>query len=510
MGETRVNLRHLLEDIRDAYPFPAEEAIITELVANSLDSKASRIEFYVEPQSRKLCVIDDGNGMKEKEFEDYHDIATTTKSRGKGIGFAGIGAKLALLYAEEVITETKRGIIQRATKWKLKTDRNATWDYISPPNLVSSDTGTAVLIVFSEAGSPLTNFDFILHTIKKHFSPLLNQKFLDKILGYVYRESVSFFINGQQIQPVGSDTGIKDFWVYLKKKKHPAGYGFIKKSDRDYPEEERGIAISTYGKVIKRGWDWLGILPKNPAQITGIVELPAISEILTTNKADFLRDIRSLKIYYNYRKAVLLSIESILKEIGEISSAREKVEKNFRPLEKEIEKILQNMIDDFPELSPLFERKQKGELLKAIINDPDAPLVGKFAEGTEIMTGTKGNEGEGEGIESGEGALPGKHIEPDIQSQQRGELHQSRRKRPGLMLGFEDNKSRTELGWLSENTLWINKAHPAYRRAVRNDAEEYHVVLSAAWVLSSYLEKENSPQEFINRFLSNWGFKNDG
>jgi len=38
MGETRVNLRHLLEDIRDSYPYPIEEAIVTELIANALDS----------------------------------------------------------------------------------------------------------------------------------------------------------------------------------------------------------------------------------------------------------------------------------------------------------------------------------------------------------------------------------------------------------------------------------------------------------------------------------------
>ena len=40
MGETRVNLRHLLEDIRDSYPVAQEEVIVSELVANSLDSHA--------------------------------------------------------------------------------------------------------------------------------------------------------------------------------------------------------------------------------------------------------------------------------------------------------------------------------------------------------------------------------------------------------------------------------------------------------------------------------------
>ena len=38
-NETRVNLKHLLEDMRDSYSSPLEEVILTELLANALDSK---------------------------------------------------------------------------------------------------------------------------------------------------------------------------------------------------------------------------------------------------------------------------------------------------------------------------------------------------------------------------------------------------------------------------------------------------------------------------------------
>ena len=43
MGETRVDLLHLLEDLRDAYPESIEESFITEAVANALDSGATTI-----------------------------------------------------------------------------------------------------------------------------------------------------------------------------------------------------------------------------------------------------------------------------------------------------------------------------------------------------------------------------------------------------------------------------------------------------------------------------------
>ena len=49
MGETRVDLQHLLEDLRDAYPGSIEETILTEIMANSLDSGATRIVFDADP-----------------------------------------------------------------------------------------------------------------------------------------------------------------------------------------------------------------------------------------------------------------------------------------------------------------------------------------------------------------------------------------------------------------------------------------------------------------------------
>ena len=52
MGETRVDLHRLLEDLRDAYPGSVEETILTEIVANSLDSGARRIVFRADPGER--------------------------------------------------------------------------------------------------------------------------------------------------------------------------------------------------------------------------------------------------------------------------------------------------------------------------------------------------------------------------------------------------------------------------------------------------------------------------
>ncbi len=105
MGETRVDLLHLLEDLRDAYPGSLEETILTEIVANSLDSGASRIIFTADPEQATLTVVDNGSGMQRRDLARYHDLAASTKTRGQGIGFAGVGIKLGLIVSEEVLTD---------------------------------------------------------------------------------------------------------------------------------------------------------------------------------------------------------------------------------------------------------------------------------------------------------------------------------------------------------------------------------------------------------------------
>src|SRR3989442_13062639 len=104
MGETRVDLLHLLEDLRDAYPGALEETILTEIVANALDSGASRVRVMADAAAATLVVADDGCGMKRRELARYHDAAATPKTPGQGIGFAGVGIKLGLPASEGGVT----------------------------------------------------------------------------------------------------------------------------------------------------------------------------------------------------------------------------------------------------------------------------------------------------------------------------------------------------------------------------------------------------------------------
>src|SRR5947207_4283071 len=151
MGETRVDLLHLLEDLRDAYPGALEETIVTEIVANSLDSGASHIVIGADPAQSTFTVIDNGSGMRRRELARYHDIAASTKTRGQGIGFAGVGIKLGLLVCEEVLTETRRASSHVASRWRLASHHKAPWKWVTPPPGLLAQRGTAVRLKLGNA-----------------------------------------------------------------------------------------------------------------------------------------------------------------------------------------------------------------------------------------------------------------------------------------------------------------------------------------------------------------------
>ncbi|MGH9367558.1 MAG: ATP-binding protein, partial [Thermoanaerobaculia bacterium] len=183
MGQTRVDLLHLLEDLRDAYPGSLEETLLTEIVANSLDSGASRIVLTTDPAQSALLILDDGAGMKRAELARYHDVASSRKPRGEGIGFAGVGIKLGLLASDEVVTETRRGAVHVATRWHLASRHRAPWKWMPPGGLLAGH-GTAVTLRLRNPLSPLLDTGFLEETMRRHFQPLFDAGFSEMLAAH--------------------------------------------------------------------------------------------------------------------------------------------------------------------------------------------------------------------------------------------------------------------------------------------------------------------------------------
>ena len=288
MGETRVDLEHLLEDLRDAYPSSIAETILTEIIANSLDSGASRITMTADPAQSTLTVVDNGSGMQRKAMRQYHDIAASTKVRGQGIGFAGVGIKLGLLVCEEVLTETRRGSTHVATRWHLASRHRAPWQWVTPPGLIG-EQGTAVRLKLQTPLSPLVDPGFVEGVMRRHFQPLLEPPF-DSFLSCHYPAGIAFEVNGRPLErhPMSAPDQAP-LAIRLARRRKPSALGYLSRHTAPLPEDQRGVAISTLGKVIKRGWDWLGVTSLQSERINGLIEVPDLAASLTLNKGDFIR-----------------------------------------------------------------------------------------------------------------------------------------------------------------------------------------------------------------------------
>ncbi len=361
MGETRVDLEHLLEDLRDAYPASLEETILTEIIANSLDSGAGRITIAADPPQSTLTVTDNGSGMQRTAMRRYHDIASSTKVRGQGIGFAGVGIKLGLLVCEEVVTETRRGKTHVATRWHLASHHRAPWNWIPPLGLVG-EHGTAVRLKLRTPLSPLLDPGLIEGALRRHFQPLL-EPFFDSVLASHYPKGIAFEIDGRVLDRYTAWAPDEaPLAVRMARRRKPSALGYMLRQAAPLPEDQRGIAVSTLGKVIKRGWDWLGLTSSQSERITGVIEAPDLAASLTLNKGDFIRTGARGAAYLAYRKAVQEAVSRQLETWGDArTETPEASSRLMRPLERDLDRVLEELSDDFPMLASLVECKVGGQ-----------------------------------------------------------------------------------------------------------------------------------------------------
>jgi len=77
--------------------------------------------------------------------------------------------------------------------------------------------------------------------------------------------------------------------------------------------------------------------------------------------------------------------------------------------------------------------------------------------------------------------------------------------RYGLNIQFDARDGDPELAHLVESTVWVNDAHPAYRRAVDSRSEGYHVAVAVALALAPLAVDPAKEHAFIIAFLERWG-----
>lgn len=513
MGETRVDLLHLLEDLRDAYPGAIEETILTEIIANALDSGATQITFESDPTHGTLTTVDNGSGMRRRELARYHDIAATTKTRGQGIGFAGVGIKLGLLVCEEAVTETRRDKSHVATTWRLASRHRAPWKWAPPPGLVAQ-RGTAVRLKVHNTLSPLLDPGFLEATVRRHFQPLFDPIF-DELLAAHYPEGISIQVNGRRLEKQRWRAPLQGaLQIRLARRRKPSAFGYLVRQDVPLPQEQRGLAISTYGKVIRRGWDWLGLTPSAPEQVGGLIEVPELAACLTLNKGDFIRTGARGAAYLAFRKAIQEAVSAHLAAWGDARASTEEARpKEVRPLQRDLVHMLEELAEEFPLLASLVERRSGGQKRLPLgarggVTDPRTFVTASVMEQAETNKSAEElKEPPGEPSDGQTGDVQPTHA---VAGQDRGLILPGKGgvRKPahyGLDIQFEDRPEDLELGRLVESTVWVNRAHAAYRRAGASRSIGYHIALAVAMALAPLAVESANEHGFVTAFLARWG-----
>jgi hypothetical protein len=513
LGETRVDLLHLLEDLRDAYSGSLEETIVTEIVANSLDSGARHVRFTVDAAESTLTVVDDGAGMRRKDLIRYHDLATSAKTRGQGIGFAGVGIKLGLLVCEDVVTETQRNGHHLATRWSLAGRHKAPWKWMPPLGLLPGQ-GTAVRLKLQNGLSPLLDGGFIETVLRRCFQPFFDAE-VAPLLSIHYPAGVSFEVNGAALaRSVRCSGELARLAICVGRKRKPSAVGYLLRTEAPIPEDQQGVAISTYGKVIKRGWEWLGLTPATPDRIGGLIEAPDLAGALTLSKSDFVRAGARGALFLAYRKAIQEAVSVRLEAWGDQREPADPAKrKSLRPLERDLAQVLVELADEFPLLASLVEHKAGGQKRLPIGTSGGSEggrgfVTASVAAQAEAEPDDSGAQpsvsdresGASEDAESpeGESRIPG-----DIPLQEKPS--RSRPTKYGLHIRFESHPDDPELGRLIESTVVVNQGHPAYRRAVASRSEGYHIALCVALALARLAAEPKETQAFVTTFLTRWG-----
>jgi len=374
--------------------------------------------------------------------------------------------------------------------------------------------GTAVRLKLQNVLSPLLDSEFLGAAITRHFQPLLDPTFA-KILHAQYPQEVVFEINGVMLTPQRFEAPVTaPLEIRLLRKRKPSAIGYLVRTEGPLPEDLQGLGISTFGKVIKSGWDWLGITPQARERLSGLIEVPGLAGSLTLNKGDFIRVGTRGATYLAYRKAIQEAVQRQLTEWGDLDSPVEETPpRQIRPLERDIERVLEDLSNLFPLLGSLVEHRKGGQKRLPL------GMPGPYEEMRAVMT-----PGEGDTIAEAEDTL----VVPDQNSGSPSESHEKPRdpedeasvvsdfllpdrgspKRParfGLAIQFEDREGDQEIGRLVESTVRVNRAHPAYQRAVATRSVGYHIALAVGLALAPLAVEPAKEHAFLAAFLSCWG-----
>lgn len=495
---SKVNFRKLVKDLADMYSDHTFDVVIAELVANSLDSEARSISIEWDEESQILVVTDDGNGMTDEQFEEYHNLAAELKSRGTGIGFAGVGAKISFNLAGRVITETRHGDTVNASDWHWNEGDSLTWSDIESRLLPGN--GTRVEVRFNQHHTPPgVDAGYIRAVLRRHYLPLFITDFARSYeASGIYVPCPTFTVNGTSM-PWEDLTAALDLEqvdkFQVKDGTRPIGLGAIGlKEDAPTGWHDYGVLLCTHGKVIKPEMFGLqtGALG---TRLFGIVEIPTLIQFVTTNKSE----LKGGRDRYRELEALLHPVREEVQEFLAKHGVAA-VEQKKNQLSVKLETELTKMLKGLPELQDfdgLLARSGK-------LRRSETGAITATAGTRQNTDGGGKRTGDRQG--TGEGKSRGSPLRRDTQGRERAKNQRSRRNQ-GPRVAFEEHPGRNETAWLDVDTIIINSGHKAYCQQISQDqAKLTYCMFSIGVALDKAgLDEPADGSSYVDKFIAAWG-----
>ena len=478
------------------YPDNPFNVAVAELVANALDAQASIISLSWNNDSKVLVVHDNGSGMDEPQFQEYHNFAAELKTRGAGIGFAGVGAKISFNIAHRVITETQRGGQTLASDWQWR-EGDLVWKPI-PSNHLTSD-GTRVEVHFHPHQVSSVDADSIERVLRRYYFPLFISEFLHAYSAIgIYSDDLQFRINGVPLpgEALATTAELNELTnIVLRRKDVSFGWGAIGVSQKERPinDETYGLLLCTHGKAIKA--EMFGLSPGQiGANLFGVIEVPELIHYLTTDKCNLKGGAGQAKGLNALLDPIRDELRGFLSTHGVATPDQQRT-----PLSAKLERDLAKMVAHLPELQDFDGLLRRSQALRASADGTihTTPHHSRSAGGGNDQSQRSNRTTRGGG---------GSSREVDTNGKEPARRQRSRRN-TGPQIAFEDHAERYETAWVDSGAVVINSGHSAYRNGINQDQAKYTYCMFAIGVAldKAELVPPGNGLSYVDRLITVWG-----
>lgn len=467
MGEPLpIKLYETLNNLLKMYTYSHEEVLILEAVANAIDANADRINISFERDNddRFILFQNNGRGMTPEEFENYHTVSLSSKTKGEGIGFAGVGAKIFLASNDgsEIITITSRGNNILASKMYRKGTKV---EYES-----SERVGLKEII----GGMKLRPFNGTIYKVRltKNGFESLQEKIIE-ILQFWFNqalisEDLQLYVDGKPVKPWKPKGGTFEKKIIVYKNEKIPCYFWI--TDEDIPESLRHIVYSVFGKRIRNELVDFSYQIKADIydKVFCIADVSVLARHLNSNKEDFMKN----QLVSGVKTKIKNEFYQFLQSKGLIANPKVKGISNnviTNELTRRLDKLLQQK--DLKFLNPWLNPRIK---FVAVADEGGNTRI-QEVEGSQIVH-DEGKGGNGDGVSTIGEDESSKGFTEDVKGNLTGTLEE--RKARGMSIIIEEYPDDPREGWIDMNNRGVvyNSGHEFAKNFQRTNMFEYNVV----------------------------------